>query len=197
MKKITIISGIVLITLVISGFLFVNKTFASFISSDKFVNRFADGDVNVEINENFKEPEGWKGEKYPKEVSVKNLSKDDSLIRVSIVPRWVDEKGEPWPGDTSFVQISFINVGSKWLKDNESDYYYYNEIVPKDKSSEKIIESVSANIPENLKSRYKGKTLVVDVKSESVQASKEAYSKVWSDIKNNSIKDSLNGICKY
>ena len=69
-------------------------------------------------------------------------------------------------------------------------------IVPTNENTDSIIESVSAKVPDNLAARYKGKKLMVDVKSEAVLAGKDAdgkgvYTHTWS-ISDQGIKGMLN-----
>lgn len=179
-------------------------SYASLTSKDKVTNTLNLGDINIEVSENFTPPKDWNGAEYNKEVKIKNNSTAPALIRVSIIPRWVDEKGNSWPGDTNLVTLNYetnnitanqntIN-DNKWIYGNDN-YYYYNTIVAKDKETKQILKSVSANIPEELKERYKNKTLIVDVKAEAVQATKDAYKKTWNNIENQGIHKILENLC--
>lgn len=179
-------------------------SYASLTSKDKVTNTLNLGDINIEVSENFTPPKDWNGAEYNKEVKIKNNSTAPALIRVSIISRWVDEKGNSWPGDTNLVTLNYEtnNItanqntikNNKWIYGNDN-YYYYNTIVAKDKETKQILKSVSANIPEELKERYKNKTLIVDVKAESVQATKDAYKKTWNNIENQGIHKILENLC--
>lgn len=178
-------------------------TYATLTASDSVTNNLSTGSVDIEVYENgFKNQETWNGSEVTKKVEITNNSKSPALIRVAIVPRWVDENGNPWAGDTSIVKINFANLATnntdndqegKWLKDNKGEYYYYTAIVPTDKKTVSIIESVWAEIPPNLENRYEGKKLIVDVKSEAVLAAKgpngagAIYEKTWTNVQDENI----------
>lgn len=179
-------------------------SYASLTSKDKVTNTLNLGDINIEVSEKFTPPKDWDGDEYSKAVKIKNNSTSPALIRVSIIPRWVDEKGNAWPGDTNLVTLNYetnnitanqnITKNDKWIYGNDN-YYYYNTIVLNDKQTTQILKSVSAKIPEELQERYKNKTLIVDVKAEAVQATKDAYKKTWSNIENQGIHKMLENLC--
>lgn len=179
-------------------------SYASLTSKDKVTNTLNLGDINIEVCEKFTPPEDWNGDEYSKAVKIKNNSTSPALIRVSIIPRWVDEKGNAWPGDTNLVTLNYEtnNIianqntikNNKWIYGNDN-YYYYNTIVANDEETEQILKSVSANIPEELQERYKNKTLIIDVKAEAVQATKDAYKKTWNNIENQEIHIMLESLC--
>lgn len=179
-------------------------SYASLTSKDKVTNTLNLGDINIEVCEKFTPPEDWNGDEYSKAVKIKNNSKSPALIRVCIIPRWVDEKGNAWAGDTNLVTLNYEtnNIianqntikNNKWIYGN-NNYYYYNTIVANGDETEQILKSVSANIPEELKERYKNKTLIIDVKAEAVQATKDAYKKTWSNIENQGIHKILENLC--
>lgn len=179
-------------------------SYASLTSKDKVTNTLNLGDINIEVSEKFTPPKDWNGDEYSKAVKIKNNSTSPALIRVSIIPRWVDEKGNAWPGDTNLVTLNYetnniianqnTREDDKWIYGNDN-YYYYNTIVLKDEQTTQILKSVSANIPEELQERYKNKTLIVDVKAEAVQATKDAYKKTWNNIENQGIHKILEDLC--
>lgn len=179
-------------------------SYASLTSKDKVTNTLNLGDINIEVIETFTPPKNWNGDEYSKAVKIKNNSTSPALIRVSIIPRWVDEKGNAWPGDTNLVTLNYetnnitanqnITKNDKWIYGNDN-YYYYNTIVLKDKQTTQILKSVSAKIPEELQERYKNKTLIVDVKAEAVQATKDAYKRTWNNIENQGIHKMLENLC--
>lgn len=199
--KITIV---IIITLIIIGA--IGKTISYFTSRDEIVNKIIIGDVDIEIDEYFESPINWKGEKVIKIVKIKNESKSNALIRVALVPRWIDEEGYPWAGDVNIVKLnpkiekelsSLNEVGNnKWI-DGEDGYYYYDTIVPKGEKTVEILNSVEVNIPDNLKNRYRDKKLIIDVKAEAVQATKDSYKDVWRNIEKDSKLDIiLNKLCE-
>ncbi len=177
-------------------------SYAFLTSKDIKVNEFNLGSININIEENFKEPTNWHGTTHTKKVQIKNIGKSQALIRVCIIPRWVDEKENPWAGDTSGVTLNYINtidkneIGeNKWVYGNDN-YYYYNSVVEKNSKTSELLESVSVEIDENLKERYKDKKLVIDVKAEAIQATKDAYKASWTGIEDNQdITDMLDKLC--
>lgn len=182
---------------------FVSKTYSLFTSRDQVTNELRNGNVDVEINENgFKDIVKWNGTSTNKVVTIVNKSNVDTLIRVAVVLRWVDEKGEPWMGDTSLVNVVYPNLSdgqevgnSKWVKDGYSKYYYYNTLVSENNETSPLIQSVEASIPNELKERYNGKKLIVDIKAETVQGTKAGYNSVWSD-RDKTIDSMLDKLCK-
>ncbi|KKY01784.1 hypothetical protein VN21_06975 [Paraclostridium benzoelyticum] len=179
-------------------------SYASLTSKDKVTNTLNLGDINIEVSETFTPPKNWNGDEYSKAVKIKNNSTSPALIRVCIIPRWVDEKGNAWPGDTNLVTLNYetnnitanqnTTEDDKWIYGNDN-YYYYNTIVLNDEETTQILKSVSANIPEELQERYKNKTLIVDVKAEAVQATKDAYKRTWNNIENQGIHKILENLC--
>lgn len=208
MKKFMI--GALLAATLISAVALMSGTYATLTASDSVTNNLSTGSIEISVNENgFTDKTDWNGSKVDKLVQITNESKSPALIRVSIIPRWVDESGNPWPGDTSTVEIKFANIAAnssdtgsnqkgRWLKDSKGEYYYYTSIVATGENTVPVIETVSATIPDNLKSRYKGKKLIVDVKSEAVLAAKDSdgsgaiYEKTWTNVQDLNIKTMLN-----
>ena len=164
-----------------------------FTDSDQVTNNFNLATIDINTEESFTPSENWNGDKYEKIVKVKNESTADALIRISINPRWVDENENSWAGDISFIKLNFSD-SNKWMNGNDG-YYYYNEIVPKGETTDEILNSVQLNIPQNLKERYKGKTVIIDVDSEAIQATEEGYKAIWKNL-NSDIENMLNGLCK-
>ncbi|MGL5439662.1 MAG: BsaA family SipW-dependent biofilm matrix protein [Filifactoraceae bacterium] len=197
--------GISVLLLLICSTILVISTYAYFTSEDRVINTINIGDVDIEVSEEFIPPSGWDGKEYKKVVQIKNNSKSPALIRVAIIPRWVDEQGNAWPGDTNIVKLNYetqniidtpsIETKDRWTSEIDS-YHYYNTVIPKGSSTNVILNSVSANVPDNLKSRYEGKTLVIDVKAEAVQATKDAHRKTWSNIQEGSeLQKMLDSLC--
>lgn len=203
MTKKNIKLSIMLIAMLVSVVGIIVGTNAYFSSKDEVTNAFVSGDVDIEVDEEFDPPKNWNGGSYDKKVKVKNNGNVNTLIRVAIVPRWIDENENAWAGDTNIIKLNWASANiadastsesNKWI-DGGDGYYYYNTLVPKDGSTEILLDSVSADIPKELQDRYTGKKLIVDVKAEAVQATKEAYEKTWSNISNDSIKTMLNNLC--
>ncbi len=170
--------SLVLVLLVIG----VSSSLAWFIDKDSIVNSFK-GSVKIKTEEEFDPPSNWNGSDYTKTVSIKNKGNSDALVRVSIVPRWLDENEEVWSGDTSIVKLHFAE-SDKWLKGNDG-YYYYEDILKKNQSTDKLLETVSLDLDglsEEEKSKYSNKKLKIDVNSEAVQATQEAVESAWQSI---------------
>lgn len=164
-----------------------------FTSSDTVTNKFQAGDIKITIGENFTPPSNWHGEKVTKEAYVKNENSNDELVRVAIIPKWVDENGNSFMGNTNYANIEYSNDPA-WIN-GQDGYYYLNKVLATGETTPNIIKSVTANIPDNEKDLYKGKTLIVDVKAEAVQPTKTAYKAVWTSL-NANIDNLLNGLAK-
>lgn len=197
--------GITVLLLLICSTILVIGTYSYFTSEDKVINTINIGDIDIEVSEEFTPPSSWDGKEWIKEVRIKNNSKSPALIRVAIIPRWVDESGNAWPGDTNIVKLNYntqniidtpsTNIKDKWISEIDS-YHYYNTVIPKGESTNILLQSISAEIPANFKNRYDGKTLVVDVKAEAVQATKDAHRKTWSNIQDKSdLQIMLDSLC--
>ena len=161
---------------------------------DSKTNNFGVANIDVEIEEDFKPPTDWNGSSHEKLVKVQNNSTGPALIRVSIQKRWVDSSGSPWSGDTSLIKLNFSKNEKKLWVDGKDGYFYYNKILAEKEVTEAILDSVELNIPENLKDRYIDKKVIVDVKTEAVQATVDGYNAVWKNL-NNDIKTMLDKLC--
>jgi len=137
-----------------------------------------------------------------------------------------DEEGKeieiPWSGDASdkVVTLNFDNIipyskdfeRGKWI-DGKDGYYYYTSILLaednpetkdiKENETSTILKSVKINLKDdegnNLVENpedYEGKTLIVDVNSEAVQPTEQAYLDAWGENLGDDIKTMLNGLLK-
>lgn len=157
MKKnrfLKVLIGFIIITSIFSITVFAKY----FTSSDTVVNNLGVGSINVKIAEKFTPKDTWNGDEISKNVKVKNTGNNDELVRVSIIPRWIDENGNPWSGDTNLVTLNLkntVNLGETIKKDTwingEDGYYYYSSILPS--GSKEDIEA-EKNDKFNAKSRY-------------------------------------------
>ncbi|MBE6050609.1 MAG: hypothetical protein E7214_08135 [Clostridium sp.] len=193
----------------------IGMTYAGFFtSSDSKENNFSSGNVEINISEKFEKPiGGWDGSKHEKEVKIENKSNVPALIRVAVYPRWITNQGDWWSGNSDFVKLEYgddvsipsdSNTGEKWIKDNNDDrkvkYYYYNTILEPNALTKELIKSVTLSLPdktfqEKLIKYYERMYLAVDVKAETIIATKEAYKAAWSDIDNPEIVDMLDKLC--
>ncbi|MDT9333655.1 hypothetical protein P3F02_08840 [Clostridium perfringens] len=134
-RFVKVLIGFVIITSIFSITVFAKY----FTSSDNVVNNFGTGSISVKIAERFKQNETWNGNEISKNVKVKNTGDNGELVRVSITPRWIDEGGNPWPGDTNLVTLNLKNIvdssnkdkneGNLWI-DGKDGYYYYSSVLP-------------------------------------------------------------------
>ncbi|EGT3601075.1 hypothetical protein [Clostridium perfringens] len=157
MKKnrfLKVLIGFIIITSIFSITVFAKY----FTSSDTVINNLGVGSINVKIAEKFTPNDTWNGDKINKNVKVKNTGNNGELVRVSIIPRWIDENGNPWPGDTNLVTLNLkntVNLGETIKKDTwingEDGYYYYSSILPN--GSQEDIDAEKNN-KFNAKSRY-------------------------------------------
>lgn len=184
----------------------VGTTSAYFISEDKVTNNFENANVDIEVDEEFEEPNNWIGTKVDKVVRVENKSTVPVLVRVSITPSWSNDKdgNEPFLGNISesVIKLNFedtngnsnltnsIDVAKKWIKGNDGYYYYTSALEIEDEmDSEKnktsvLLESVQAiinesTVGEEFVNLYADKYLQVDVKSEAIQISEKSYVDIW------------------
>ena len=165
-----------------------------FTDSDSVTNNFGVANIDVDIDEDFKLPIDWNGSYHEKLVTVQNNSTGSALIRISIQKRWVDDNRNPWAGDANFIKLNFSKNENKLWVDGKDGYFYYNKILPKGEVTEEILDSVELNIPDELKDRYKNKEVIVDVRTEAVQATIDGYNAAWKNL-NDNIKTILNELC--
>ena len=203
MKAIKLAISVVAIILFIVPNVFVNallsNTSNTFSSTDNKVNNFNVGDVDIEVVEDFKPPEKWEGNEHKKIVFIENLSKSEALIRVNITARWADKDGNPIALDSSskVVKLNFTNINESpgFIKGTDG-YYYYNMIVPTGNKTVSLLDGVKILISdEGTKEMYKGNKLIIDVKSEAVQATKEGYSGAWANITDKNVLEMLDKLC--
>ncbi|MBY0753922.1 hypothetical protein K5V21_00495 [Clostridium sardiniense] len=200
-KSKLIICSVIGITMLFPGGL-ITKVYAQgkeivgwFRDFDSKTNNLGVANIDVEIEEDFTPPTDWGGSSSDKIVKVQNNSTGPALIRISIQKRWVDEKGNPWAGDTNYINLKFSDNKESFWSDGNDGYFYYKAIVPKNGFTEAILNSVQlGDIPDALKERYKGKKVIIDVKTEAVQATVDGYNSAWKNL-NDEIKTMLNELC--
>lgn len=133
-------------------------------------------------------------------VSIKNTGKSDEFVRVSIIPRWIDENENPWTGDSNLIQLNLDednvialnkdDINNLWVY-GEDGYFYYMEKLKSGKSTKELLKSVEIKkgaIEDSLKEKYNGKKIKIDVNVEAIQPNEEALIKKWTGI-NEKIKD--------
>lgn len=187
-KVVSLMMGIVVVVSIIS----LTPTTLSYLTSrDNVVNPVGLGKVDIEVKEDFEEPDSWNGGEYKKIVTVQNQGTRVSLIRVAIVPRWVEADGvTPFAGDTSLLDIGWSNLattptpGTDTWVDGGDGYYYYSNKIATGTATESLMTSASfkAGIAADILQRYEGKKLIIDVQAEAVHAHPDAYGAVWSQM---------------
>ncbi|PVE16620.1 hypothetical protein DDA98_07080 [Clostridium perfringens] len=194
-----LVKALLLILIVIS-IISVTVLGKGFTSIDSVNNNFSIGSVETEIDEKFDSPKEWDGSNISKLVSIKNTGKNDEFVRVSIIPRWIDEDENPWTGDSNLIQLNLdehnviaLNKGdinNLWVY-GEDGYFYYMEKLKSGKSTKELLKSVEIKkgaIEDSLKEKYNGKKIKIDVNVEAIQPNEEALIKKWTGI-NEKIKD--------
>ncbi|MCX0404599.1 BsaA family SipW-dependent biofilm matrix protein [Clostridium perfringens] len=194
-----LVKALLLILIVIS-IISVTVLGKGFTSIDSVNNKFSIGSVETEIDENFDAPKEWDGSNISKLVSIKNTGKNDEFVRVSIIPRWIDENENPWTGDSNLIQLNLDednvialnkdDINNLWVY-GEDGYFYYMAKLKSGKSTKELLKSVEIkkdSIEDSLKEKYNGKKIKIDVNVEAIQPNEEALIKKWTGI-NEKIKD--------
>ncbi|AXH51573.1 BsaA family SipW-dependent biofilm matrix protein [Clostridium perfringens] len=194
-----LVKALLLILIVIS-IISVTVLGKGFTSIDSINNNFSIGSVETEIDENFDAPKEWDGSNISKLVSIKNTGKNDEFVRVSIIPRWIDEDENPWTGDSNLIQLNLdednvialnkCDINNLWVY-GEDGYFYYMAKLKSGKSTKELLKSVEIKkgaIEDSLKEKYNGKKIKIDVNVEAIQPNEEALIKKWTGI-NEKIKD--------
>ncbi|SQB60662.1 alternate signal-mediated exported protein, CPF_0494 family [Clostridium perfringens] len=194
-----LVKALLLILIVIS-IISVTVLGKGFTSIDSINNNFSIGSVETEIDENFDAPKEWDGSNISKLVSIKNTGKNDEFVRVSIIPRWIDEDENPWTGDSNLIQLNLDednvialnkdDINNLWVY-GEDGYFYYMAKLKSGKSTKELLKSVEIkkdSIEDSLKEKYNGKKIKIDVNVEAIQPNEEALIKKWIGI-NEKIKD--------
>ena len=194
-----LVKALLLILIVIS-IISVTVLGKGFTSIDSINNNFSIGSVETEIDENFDAPKEWDGSNISKLVSIKNTGKNDEFVRVSIIPRWIDEDENPWTGDSNLIQLNLDednvialnkdDINNLWVY-GEDGYFYYMAKLKSGKSTKELLKSVEIKkgaIEDSLKEKYNGKKIKIDLNVEAIQPNEEALIKKWTGI-NEKIKD--------
>ena len=188
-----LVKALLLILIVIS-IISVTVLGKGFTSIDSVNNNFSIGSVETEIDEKFDSPKEWDGSNISKLVSIKNTGKNDEFVRVSIIPRWIDENENPWTGDSNLIQLNLDehnvialnkdDINNLWVY-GEDGYFYYMEKLKSGKSTKELLKSVEIkkdSIEDSLKEKYNGKKIKIDVNVEAIQPNEEALIKKWTGI---------------
>lgn len=189
-----------LLTLIVISVISVTALGKGFTSIKILSNKLSMGSVDTEIDENFNSPKEWDGSNISKLVSIKNTGKSDEFVRASIIPRWIDEDGNPWAGDSNLIQLNLDKDNVIDLNKDDSNnlwvyggdgYFYYIEKLQSGKSTKELLKSVEIKkgaIEDSLKEKYNGKKVKIDVNIEAIQPSEKALTEKWTGI-NEKIRD--------
>ena len=187
--------------LAVSGVLTVGViggTLAWFTSQDQLTNKFNTGSNNseesktgIKIVEEFEEPKNMlPGDEVNKDVQVKNTTTYDQFIRVKFKPKFVDTTSgdrkeitevQGQKLDTKNIILNFTKNLNKskadgtWFEGNDG-YYYYMGKVGSEKWTNTLLDSVT--LAKEAGNEYRGLGFDIDVESDSIQASNDAY-KDW------------------
>ena len=131
-------------------------------------NVFKPAVVSCEVKETFDAP-------VKSEISIKNTGNIDAYIRVRLVPRWEDSKGNPVARDMDFPGISYDN--SKWYQVDAYTYCYRTPVAPKESTSDLLASDITMYAVQE-KDRIQGTTQeviydyypVVEVLAEAIQS---------------------------
>ena len=155
-------------------------TLAWFTADAKAPNMFTTGTVDIEIDEDLDDPNDWApGITKRKEVSVKNLGSLPVFVRVQLRPAWGAMNGDVFREDEELGidnVIFDINTDS-WVK--SGDWYYYKGVLEPKGETPLLLSSVTLD-GSRTGNNYQGKTLMIYVNAEAVQAAPiEAALKAW------------------
>lgn len=170
-SKIVVVSTITLILLLLGG-----TTMAWFVSNpNPLSNKFTAGTVDVEVLEPGFEniPNAAGNTTHGKNVKVKSWGNKKTYVRVRLVPMWENEPSLP----VSDVRLNLVNVGEggHWV-DGGDGYYYFKYYLTEGQETSLLLDGVTFG---ELGPEYEGKTFVLKVVAEAVQASNNAFIKVW------------------
>lgn len=193
--------------LVVSGVLattIVGGSLAWFTSKDTKLNYFSTGSIKHEIVEVFEEDGLAKnllpGDEVNKDVWINNTGKSDALLRVKVIPQWVNKLGEVDNLlDTNLIELVFadgvqkslesgIGNDTNWILGNDG-YFYYTSILPVNKEevehqSAQLLSAVRLSGEVSDQDKYAEKEINVRIESETVQVNKDAYKESWEGIEN-------------
>lgn len=150
--------------------------------TDKIVNTFTAGTVDVKINEDFEADKAgnWNpGQSIKKEVSVTNIGSKCAYVRVLLDVQWFkwgEEENDWVASDLSTDNVSLNLNTTDWMFYN--GYYYYKSSIGANESTTNLLNSVTL-VGADTGDEYQGAKLEISVKAEAVQCTNDAYKDVW------------------
>lgn len=182
-KKKILIASVLATLLTVSA-----VTYAYFTARDSVDNDFSVGDLEIEVKEpGWKDPEEYNGGKLEKLAKVENVNTFPAIIRVAVEPRFEDEKGNFFEGNTNYVDFEFTNIttnpndSDSWY-DGKDGYYYYTSVVKPGESTKEIIKSIKLSLPDNSKVDYNNIDLKAVVIAEALFPQSNSWKTDWNDL---------------
>ncbi len=127
------------------------------------------------------------GDKYVKEVKVKNIGTKKAYIRVQLTPEWIapesgwpiDSKtNEAFKPDNQLVNYPILSDWELIEQPKEELWYYYTKIVEPNESTTELIKEVI--FPgRDMTNEYQDAGFTLKVKAEAIQASNDAIKDEW------------------
>ena len=127
------------------------------------------------------------GDKYVKEVKVKNIGTKKAYIRVQLTPEWIapesgwpiDSKtNEAFKPDNQLVNYPILSDWELIEQPKEELWYYYTKIVEPNESTTELIKEVIFPGRE-MTNEYQDAGFTLKVKAEAIQASNDAIKDEW------------------
>ena len=138
-KKKLVLFTLLLLVLAIG---FTGVTYAYYIDTHGIINKFAPGESDITIEENFPKPDGPLNpeETYTKEVRILN-NKNESWVRMLVLVNDSELEDK--------ITINY-NTNRDWIKHTDG-YWYYTKPVKQNERTSNLIESVTIHesIPAN------------------------------------------------
>ncbi|HHZ14218.1 MAG TPA: hypothetical protein GX394_09880 [Clostridiales bacterium] len=159
-----------ILTIVLISLLATSGSLAWFSANKEATNEFKMGTVGVEVVENsFKNITDVKIQSYDKAVSVKSLGTKRTYVRVRLIPIWSDHNLP-----VSNVKLILAD-NDDWIKGDDG-YYYFKYYLTEGQVTSELLAEVEFT---ELGAEYTGKTFILKVVAEGVQASHRAWVDVW------------------
>ena len=132
-------------------------TISSYHSNDVANNKFYTQDLFISLRDEVNKDEIWRGKRIRKEVGVINQESTNVVVRIALIPRWTDDEGKAWPGDTSYLRYhfsEFLSIANdtsipplNWVATkpdlNEEQYFYYNGVLKAEEESNLLLKQIS------------------------------------------------------
>ncbi|MGX7024518.1 hypothetical protein [Vagococcus hydrophili] len=178
-KIILTASALVMTVVMIMG---MKAVYAAMKDSDKETNDFQIANLRGDITEKFTPPTKDNpiepGQKYQKEVKVKNSENAPFFVRVLVVPEIEDSDGTLLPSEIGKEVL--VDVHPDWVL-GEDGFYYYMKKVPAGKETTELFKTVTLDekLASNKDYSYKDAKMTISLKSETVISAGDNYRKAW------------------